>query len=212
MRCPCNERIYCCCQWQENLQRRVWRRSSVNRSQMQAVHPNLVQPDLLDAYRSRVGAQLLAALTRTTTPISNVIVKSLTRDLLSSIDSIYYLWWCHGMEEILTLFEGNPPVTGKSTGHKELVRFPSQSASNVEYWCIFDKLPNKPSSCWWFETPWRWYDVTLHVLRSSNELQWFCKIRGFLSMPYCNNTWLNKKSEKCFWWAPFQYPIQDVLS
>ena len=48
--------------------------------------------------------------------------------------SSFYLetfsWWCYGMELLsllLALCEGNPLVTG---------RFPSQRASNVEFWCF----------------------------------------------------------------------------
>ena len=55
---------------------------------------------------------------------------------------IYLPWWHHDMETIsalLTLCEGNTPVTG---------RFPSQMASNVEFWCCLCCCPNKQSVKW----------------------------------------------------------------
>ena len=59
-----------------------------------------------------------------------------------------YSWWRNDMEmlfALLALCEGNPPVTSG---------FPSQRASNVVLGVSLNKLLNKQSGYWWFETPW----------------------------------------------------------
>ena len=72
-----------------------------------------------------------------------------------------YPLWRHAMEtlsSLLALCEGNPPVVG---------RFPSKGPGNADFDVFFGvsliKGLNKPSSCWWFETPWcswwRYYDA-----------------------------------------------------
>ena len=57
---------------------------------------------------------------------------------------------------LLALFEGSPLVIGG---------FPSEGASNADIWCPFvvslQKRLNKHSIDWWFETPWRSFDLVL---------------------------------------------------
>ena len=72
-------------------------------------------------------------------------------------------WWRHAMETVyslLTLCEGNPPITDG---------FPSQRVVNAGSEIFFavsvNKRLNKPSSCRWFETSWRWSHKTCTWLR-----------------------------------------------
>ena len=78
-----------------------------------------------------------------------------------------YPWWRHQMETffaLLALCAGNSPVTGK---------FPSQRVATWSLDAWFDlrlnKRLSKPSGRWWFETPWRSYDVTLTACKTCND-------------------------------------------
>ena len=83
---------------------------------------------------------------------------------------------------LLSLFAGNPPVTGGS---------PAQRDSNVDLWCFFvfslNKLLNKHWIGWKCETQWRPFDVD--IMDTGTEIwrlpslgnQYSCYIRSSIS-------------------------------
>ena len=66
---------------------------------------------------------------------------------------------------LLTLCEGNPPVTGG---------FPTRWTSDEDIWCFFDvslnEMLNKPTINWWSETPWRSCDITAMCIVNSDDI------------------------------------------
>ena len=105
------------------------------------------------------------------------------------------IWWGHAMETLSTLLdlcEGDPPVTGG---------FPSQRTGNLDFDVFFDvslnKRLNKPSSCRWFETPWRplWRHVSPCWMLTSQRFG------------ICNNEKLKTTRTLAFWGYP--PPLHD---
>ena len=138
------------------------------------------------------------------------------------------------MTSLLSLCEGNPPVTGG---------FPSQRDSNTEIWWVFislNKLLNKLLSFRWYQTP--WHSVTSlellqrHLLRLASihirvnlngwgnckQFCFFCLMipvskelhcMYFFRLPYVIvHCWMTIKGFPCIWYTIICYTLDEIRS
>ena len=82
-------------------------------------------------------------------------------------------WWRHQIETfsaLLALCAGNSPVTGEFPTQRPVTR-----GFDISFDLRLNKLLNKQSWCWWFETPscslWRHCNVRVVILENDSQTQ-----------------------------------------